>query len=86
MRLLLLELLFYLTVLMPHVRAMGIQQETSCEHELYQSLISNELMTVMGCRICRENGERNCPDLRIQSMFQGQEQGKHTVGEEHNLN
>lgn len=87
MRLLLLELLFYLTVLMPHVRVMRIQQETtSCEHEPHQSLINNELMTVMGCRICRENGERNCPELRIQSLFQGHEQGKHTVAEEHSLN
>lgn len=53
---------------------MRIQQETTnCEHETHQSLINNELMTVMDCRNCGEIGETNCPELRIHipALFQG---------------
>ena len=45
----------------------------NCEHETHQSLINNELMTVMDCRNCREIGETNGPELEIHSptLFQG---------------
>lgn len=52
---------------------MRIQLETSnCEHEMHQSLINNELMTLTDCRNRKEIGETNCSELRIHSsLFQG---------------
>lgn len=47
-------------------RVMGIQWEMSgCEHEMHQSLINNQLVTVMDCRNRSETGETDRPLLRI---------------------